>query len=124
MRYVNRFLIALLVTALAMPSESWARGRSSSHHHHHRTVVVGSAFFVGAPLWYSYHYPPYYYGPLYEATETPPAMYVEKFEGKPDATSGDIFCPALGEYYPDVQECPNGWQRIIHPAGMAAEGGG
>lgn len=117
---VMRIAIAFLVAVLLVPSESWARGRG--FHHHHRAVIVGG-FFYGPPLWYGYHYPPYYYGPLYETSSTPPSIYVEKFEGKPDANSGDIYCPSLGQYYPDVQECQNGWQRIIRPAASAAQGG-
>ena len=122
MRYVMRIVLLLLVALIALPPNSaWAQRRGGWHHHRH-TVIVGSAFYFGPPMWYAHHYPPYYYGPLYEATETPPAMYIERFEGKPDASSGDIFCPASGQYYPDAQECANGWQRIIHPAGTAAQG--
>ena len=106
----------LLIAAVALPEMASAAGnnRGSRHHHvHHRTVVVGSAFYFGPPMWYAYHYPPYYYGPYYEATSTPPSIYVEKFEGTPDASSVDIYCPSLGLYYPDARDCPNGWQRII-----------
>ena len=117
MRNVIRLLVSLLVAALMLPDAASAAGRRSGgrHHFHHHTVVVGSAFYFGAPWypWYAYHYPPYYYGPYYEATSTPPSIYVEKFEGTPDANSGDIYCPSLGQYYPDVHDCPNGWQRII-----------
>ena len=123
MRGVIRLLAALLVAVLVTPSASAAGRGSRGHYHHHRTVIVGSAFYLGGP-WYPYYYPPpYYYGPLYEASETPPAMYIEKFEGQPDANSGDIFCSTSGQYYPDVQECPNGWQRIIHPPAPSAQGG-
>ena len=108
-----RIAAALLAIVLVAPP-AWA-ARLGGHHHHH-TVFVGSAFYFGAPWYPYYYYPPYYYGPLYEETSEPPAMYVEKFEGKPDANSGEIYCPSLGDYYPDVQECPNGWQRIIRPA--------
>jgi len=86
--------------------------------HHHRGRAV---FFVGSPFlfwsWpYGYYYapPPYYYGPDYVARETLPPVYVEKFDGTPTPqTPGDIYCPDSQAYYPDVQECPNGWQRII-----------
>jgi hypothetical protein len=122
MSRVIRILLALSVAVLALPSESaWAQRRGGFHHRHH-TVVVG-AFFFGAPIWYSYHYPPYYYGPYYEASSAPPSIYVEKFEGAPAANSGEIYCPSLGGYYPDVQECPVGWQRVIRPAEAAAQGG-
>ena len=118
MERVTRFLLALMIVLALVPDPAWAQRRGF---HRHRTVVVG-AFFVGPPLWYVYHYPPYYYGPYYEASYSPPSIYVEKFEGKPDGGSGEIYCPTLGQYYPDVLDCPSGWQRIIRPA-ETAQGG-
>jgi len=114
---VIRVLVLLLAAALVLPEAASAAGNRSGHHFHHRTVFVGSAFYFGSPWYpYGYYYPPYYYGPSYEATSLPPSVYVEKFEGKPDANSGEIYCPSAGLYYPDVQECSNGWQRIIRAA--------
>jgi hypothetical protein len=86
------------------------------HHHHGRAVI-----FVGAPFlfwsWpYGYYYapPPYYYGPDYVSRDEFPGVYVEKFDGTPTPqTPGEIYCPSKQEYYPDVQDCPNGWQRVI-----------
>ena len=86
--------------------------------HHH---FGSSVFFVGSPFlfyaWpYGYYYapPPYYYGPDYMATEQMPDVYVEKFDGQPTPqTTGEIYCPGKQAYYPEVQDCPNGWQRII-----------
>jgi hypothetical protein len=86
------------------------------HHHHGRAVI-----FVGAPFlfwsWpYGYYYapPPYYYGPDYVSRDEFPGVYVEKFDGTPTPqTPGEIYCPGKQEYYPDVQDCPNGWQRVI-----------
>jgi hypothetical protein len=83
---------------------------------HGRTVI-----FIGAPYtywaWpYGYYYlpPPYYYGPDYVAREEMPPVYVERFEGQPTPeTQGDIFCPGENAYYPDVQSCASGWQRIL-----------
>ena len=80
-----------------------------------------SVIFVGAPFiywsWpYGYYYlpPPYYYGPDYVAREELPPVYVERFDGQPTPqTPGDIFCPGENAYYPDVQQCPSGWQRIL-----------
>jgi hypothetical protein len=120
MNRVIRVLLALLVLAMALPPEpAWARGRGF-HHHRHRTVFVG-AFFLG-PAWYAYHPPPYYYGPAFAASDAPPSVYVEKFEGAPSAELGEIFCPQLGQHYPDVQECPGGWQRVIRATETAAQG--
>ncbi len=120
MRNVVRIVAVVLAMVLLAPP-AWATRLGSRPSHPHHPVFVGSAFYFGAPwypYWYPYYYyPPYYYGPSYEATSEPPSLYVEKFEGKPDANSGEIYCPSLGEYYPDVQECASGWQRIIRPAG-------
>jgi hypothetical protein len=98
-------------------------GSVGPRQHHGRAVI-----FVGAPFlfwsWpYGYYYapPPYYYGPDYVAREYLPPVYVEKFEGTPTPqTPGEIFCPSEQAYYPDVQVCPNGWQRIIREPGAEA----
>jgi len=80
-------------------------------------------FLVEAPFvfWYApyamdiYAPPPYYYGPDYSRPQyNMPSTYVEKFDGTPTReTQGDIFCARESAYYPDVQDCPGGWQRII-----------
>jgi hypothetical protein len=111
----------LLILVLALPEAAWARGRGF-HHHRHRTFFVG-AFFIGPPMWYAYHPGPYYYGPAYEANMAPPSVYVEKFDGTPSSTDGEIYCPQLDRHYPEVKECPGGWQRVIRPAEATAQGG-
>ena len=92
--------------------------RGGSHHHHHARFSGG--FFVGSPFWYPYYpyyygSPPYYYGLNYGRPQyDPPPVYVEKFEGTPTPeTQGEIFCRDRGAYYPDVQDCPGGWQRLF-----------
>jgi hypothetical protein len=35
---------------------------------------------------------------------------------------GFFFGPQLGEHYPDVQECPGGWQRVIRATQATAQG--
>jgi hypothetical protein len=107
---MRRALLVLLALAVVLPESGWAGGRG--FHHRHRTFFAG-AFFVGPPVWYAYHPAPYYYGPAFEGSNVAPSVYVEKFEGTPGADSGEIFCPQLGEYYPEVQECPGGWQRVV-----------
>ena len=99
-------------------------GIAPHHFHHHGQAV----FFVGAPFlfwsWpYGYYYapPPYYYGPDYVAREAMPPVYVEKFDGTPTPqTPGEIYCPSKTAHYPDVTDCPNGWQRIIRQPGAEA----
>ena len=120
MNRVTRALLALLILVLALPELAWGRGRGF-HQHRHRTFFVGT-FFVGPPMWYAYHPGPYYYGPAFEASNAPPSVYVEQFEGAPSAESGEIFCPQSNQHYPQVQECSGGWQRVIR-AEAAARGG-
>jgi cbb3-type cytochrome oxidase subunit 3 len=112
-------LIAVMLLSIAVPAWAWSQGRRGAFPHRHRVVFVGT--FYGGPYWYGP--PPYYYAPLYLATEVPPSVYVEKFEGTPSADAGEIYCPALDAHYPEVQECPNGWQRIIRAEETTAGGG-
>ena len=35
-------------------------------------------------------------------------------------TPGEIYCPSKQAYYPEVPDCPNGWQRIIREPGAEA----
>src|SRR6266480_1221640 len=119
-------LAAAVLAIAATPVGAWARNggghgrgaRGGSHHHHHARFYGG--FFVGSPFWYPYYpyyygSPAYYYGPDYGRPQyDPPAVYVEKFEGTPTPeTQGEIFCQDRGAYYPDVQDCPRGWQRMF-----------
>jgi hypothetical protein len=113
-------VLSLAMLAAAMDAGAWSHGRRGGFHHHSR-VFVSTGFYFGAPF-YFYHPPPYYYGPTYEATDALPAIYIEKFEGAPSADAGEIYCPQLNAYYPDVQQCPNGWQRIIRAEQRAAQG--
>ena len=92
---------------------------SYGHHSHHPHHGHGTAFFIGGTYWPYFPPPyPYYYPPGYSVPyQDPGTVYVERFDGTPTAdTPGDIFCPSADAYYPDVTECPNGWQRVIGPA--------
>lgn len=97
----------------------------------HRHFGGRSVFFVGSPFlfwsWpYGYYYapPPYYYGPAWVATDQMPDVYVEKFDGQPTPqTTGEIWCPSENAHYPDVQQCPGGWQRIIREGEQATQAG-
>ena len=89
----------------AVPRTAW--------HGHGRAFVGG--FYFGGPYWPYYYGGPYYYGPTYEATALPPSLYIERFDGQPGADAGELYCAALAAHYPDVPDCPNGWQRIIRP---------
>jgi hypothetical protein len=105
---IAAFLLAAVALA-STASDAFARRGGHAFHRHPRAVFFSSFYF--GPYFYG---PPYYYGPAYAATPEPPSVYVEKFEGTPSAqTLGEFFCPASGAYYPEVQDCGNGWQRIF-----------
>ena len=119
MRNVLRNALLVLTVLGTLVSEADAaqfgnRGVPRSTWHGHGHVFV-SGFYFGGPYWPYYWGGPYYYGPAYEATALPPSLYIEKFEGQPGADAGELYCPALAAHYPDVQDCPNGWQRIVRP---------
>jgi len=67
----------------------------------------------------------YYYGPDYGQPQyAPPSVYVEKFEGTPTPkTQGELFCAEHGAYYPDIQDCPGGWQRVFRAPQASAPAG-
>ena len=87
-------------------------GHSGGHSHGHyrphyygsRVVVVGSAF-------YGYGYPGYYYPPaLYNYAPPPAPVYIE--QGPAGAQGEWFYCAQYRAYYPQVQQCPGGWQRV------------
>jgi len=111
-------MIAITLLAVAVPGWAWSQARRF-YPARHSVVFVGT--FYGGPYWYGS--PTYYYAPLYLPTSVPPSVYVEKYEGTPSEEVGEIYCPALDAHYPDVQDCPSGWQRVIRAEEGAAEGG-
>jgi hypothetical protein len=60
---------------------------------------VFAARYYYAPL-YDYYPPPYYYYP-------PPAYY------PPDGQVYWYYCAAVRGYYPQVQSCAGGWQKVV-----------
>ena len=109
--------LAVALAALAFASPGWAdRGHGDFHHYPYRHFHGGTSFFIGGTFWP--FPPPYGYGPVYVVPYRPPQkVYVERFDGTPTPqTQGEIFCPNEGAYYPDVKQCPGGWQRVIRPA--------
>ena len=96
----------------------------------HRGPRVSFGFSFGAPFYaYPYYYPPYpYYHRYYPApvvVERAP-VYVEQAPAAPapapaqpqaqpqaQAPAGYwYYCSESGAYYPYVQECAGGWQRV------------
>ena len=84
---------------------------------------VGFGIVVGAPdFWYYappyYYAPPVYYDPYYYppavAVPSPPPVYVEQggMEPAPAPSHWWYYCVDAKAYYPYVNECPGGWQRV------------
>jgi hypothetical protein len=100
-------------------SFSGGASRSGSHFHNgshfHSRVFVGVG--VGAPLFwgpaYSYYYPPdYYYAPGYYYPPPSPA-YIQQGPAPAEQDSQYwYYCPSARAYYPYVNGCPEGWQRV------------
>lgn len=143
---MNRFGLAVVCAAAlvlaVMAEEAAAAGRSGGHgsggshaghsgshhsgshshhnhgHHSHSRVFVGVG--VGAPLFWG----PAYYGPAYYAPGyyyPPPApVYIEQNPAPIEQGSQYwYYCQSARAYYPYVNGCPEGWQRVLPqpPAG-------
>ena len=84
-----------------------AHGSGSTYRPHFfaTTVIVGAPFYV-VPRYY-YPAPAYYAPPL-------PPVYIEQpqYPPQPEPQGYWYFCPAAGAYYPHLQTCPGGWQRV------------
>ena len=122
-------LAALLALMLA-GGNALARGHGGGHGFHggfvgghvHSRVVVGGAFFVGPGFYYPpYYYPPYYYYPPPAYYPPAPPVYIEQgappaYPAPPGAAPQSqqywYFCRSANGYYPNVQACPEGWQRV------------
>lgn len=102
-------LTALLVAApgSALWSDS-AEARPGGHyrhgfrHHNHGARLL----FFAAPLFVPRYYTP---APAYYAPPPPP-VYIEQPQPQPQAYW--YYCASAGAYYPHVQSCPEGWQRV------------
>jgi hypothetical protein len=56
-------------------------------------------------------YPPAYYPPA--QTYYPPAPTYVPAPPAPVVQAYWYYCPALGNYYPYVRDCPGGWQPVL-----------
>lgn len=100
---LSLYLAALL---LAGPGAdvAEARGRHSHSATHHRPHYYGRVVVFAAPF---YAVPRYYYpAPVYYA---PPPVYIEQ----PQAQGVWYYCADTQTYYPYVQSCASGWQRVL-----------
>lgn len=94
-------------TGIHRGSHRHGHGHTTAVHHHHHGhvgIFIGPAFGYYAP----YHYP---YPPVVVAPSPP--VYIERSNPQPAAqTYYWYYCSNPEGYYPYVQECPGGWQRV------------
>lgn len=106
---------ALLLLGIAAAGSAWAyRGHGHGHgfghgHDHARvSIAIGAAWGPWFPP-LSHHYV-YGYAPrVVERIVTP--VYIERAPPPPPASYW-YYCAAAGAYYPYVNACPSGWQRV------------
>lgn len=120
---MRSLVLGALVAAgilLGLPDEAYAGGRShgfahsgSGHVHRGFHGGVRARIFFSAPLVvapiaaYPYYYAP---APVYYAP--PPPAYVEA-----PPQQYWYYCASARAYYPYVQDCPGGWQRVVPTPG-------
>ena len=84
--------------------------------------------YVGAPVYWGgywgpryyyppYYYPPYYYPPTVVTVPVSPPTYVEQAPVAAPAAPAPqpgywYYCAESRAYYPHVNQCPGGWQRV------------
>ncbi|HJV25649.1 MAG TPA: hypothetical protein VJ673_08170 [Aromatoleum sp.] len=124
MKWIKCVIALLLLMGLVIPEVASAdrggRGHGGGGH-------VG--LFVGVPLYWGwpgpyYAYPPYYGYPSYYypyppvVIEQQPPVYIERSDDETSSRSSArpegywYYCDRPAGYYPDVKECPDGWQRV------------
>lgn len=120
MKPIKTSLVTILVlTSLVVSLPALAQGRHGHGGYYGGGfglgVVMGASLFW--PGYYApyygpnYVYPPYpypgYYAPVAQPYQAPPAPAVQQ-----ETASYWYFCAESKTYYPYVQQCPGGWQRV------------
>jgi hypothetical protein len=112
-------------------------GHHGKHHHDHHIHPYyggwgfGPAFGFGAFGYMPPYYPPAYYGyPPAAGRFVPPAVYIERKDMAQPAQPAQPatgpqanfwhYCRSTEGYYPQVKECPDGWEQVA-PAPQAAD---
>lgn len=85
--------------------------------HHRRGGVRYGVGVIVAPRWDPWFWgPPYPYQPYPPVIiERSPPVYIEQSQAIPEPAPQPAYwyyCPESNNYYPYVQRCPSGWQRV------------
>jgi hypothetical protein len=138
MRTSIKTLAAATLVLLGTLASGAAMAQHGGHGYHGGGVRFGIS--LGVPLYGYGYYPPYYAYPAYAypapayaypapvytypapayaypaaVVQASPPAYVEQGMARapaPQAQGDWYYCPASKGYYPYVNECPSGWQRV------------
>jgi hypothetical protein len=99
-------------------------GHHGRHHHHIHSYGGWPAWGFGPAFGYMPpYYPPAYYGygyPPVAVRSAPPAVYIERKDAPQPATQSQgnfwHYCRSAEDYYPQVKECPDGWEQVAPQA--------
>ena len=110
---IGAMLVGIAASGAALADRGWHGG-------HGGHVRSSFGVFVGVPLFSPWYYPPAYYYP--PAVVAQPPVYVEQGGDYPSAPAPQAqqfwyYCNASQAYYPNVTECPGGWQRVAPQPG-------
>ena len=100
----QKLLVALLILVMAGMGNALAHGSRGR---------IGVYF---GPYWGPWGYPsPFYYpSPIVVVPPSPPPVYIEQYEAPAQpAQQYWHYCAAAKAYYPYVQECQGGWQKVL-----------
>jgi hypothetical protein len=113
-------IIAATLAASAVSTPALANGGYRSGHSGHGGHGHWRSSFslhLGAPLfWPYYSYAPVYYPQPVVVAPAPQVIYVEQAQqpvAPPPAQQYWYYCSSPEGYYPNVQQCPSGWQKIL-----------
>lgn len=121
MKHLKACIASVLLIVFASPV--WADGHGhfgghgEGHFEGHGHSRVFLDFGIGpwwGPGWY--YPPPAYYYPPAVVVQPQPQVYIEQPQAAvpspAPASSYWYYCAASKRYYPYVNECPSGWQRV------------
>ena len=116
------FLASLFIVGLASNSAWAGGGHHGGHGHGHGHWGGGHwrggvSLHLGAPFfWPYYSYAPVYYPQPVVVAPAPQVVYVEQAQAPvapPSVQQYWYYCGNPQGYYPNVQACPSGWQKVL-----------
>jgi hypothetical protein len=91
------------------------KGHHHTAHHFRSKVFVGVGVGVAPVWWWGWPgYYPYYRYPAYAAPvviQQSPPVYIQ--QDQPAEPHYWYYCEGAQAYYPYVQQCPNGWMKVV-----------